>query len=69
MTDSDPTLQDVWRLLGSLNRRIESMDRRINERIDGLEREVVAINARISAKIGALKESIEGAISVFCLRN
>jgi hypothetical protein len=73
MTDQDPTLQDVWRLLGSLNRRI-------GERFDVVERQLVALDARISsvdarissvdarvsaldngiaAKLGALKESIE----------
>jgi hypothetical protein len=70
MTNKDPTLQDVWRLLGSLNRRV-------NERFDVVERQLVALDARISGvesgiearisaleagialKIGTLKESIE----------
>jgi hypothetical protein len=63
MTDQDPTLQDVWRLLGSMNRRIneriDGMNRRINERIGALERQMVATDAGVSAKIGALKEWIE----------
>lgn len=63
MTASDPTLQDVWRLLGSMNRRI-------NERLDVIERHLVthdarfavvearvsAVEAGIGAKISALKE-------------
>ena len=66
MSDQDPTLQDVWRLLGSLNRRI-------GERFDVVERQLVAVDARISSvdarvsaldtgiatKLGALKDSIE----------
>ena len=59
MTNQDPTLQDVWRLLGSMNRRI-------SERFDVVERQIVALDARIAAteagivaKVGALKESIE----------
>ncbi len=66
MTDHDPTLQDVWRLLGGMNRRM-------NERFDVVERQLVVTEVRISsvearissveagiaAKIGALKESIE----------
>lgn len=59
MTDQDPTLKDLWRLMGSMNRRM-------TERFDVIERELVAVNARISAveagiasKFGALKESIE----------
>ena len=62
MTDQDPTLQDVWRLLGTLNRRIGGFD----QRFDVIERHLVALDARISAveagitaKIGALKDSIE----------
>ena len=70
MSDQDPTFQDLWRLLGSMNRRM-------NERFDAVERQLVAMNERISgvdaqldsrmtalessmaAKFGALKESIE----------
>jgi hypothetical protein len=59
MADQDPTLQDVWRLLGSLNRRM-------GERFDVVERQLVALDARVSAVdarvtagFGALKESIE----------
>jgi hypothetical protein len=66
MTAPDPTLHDVWRLLGSMNRRI-------NERLDAIEHRLVvgetrsaAIEARVSegearlgAKLSALRESIE----------
>lgn len=59
MTDHDPTLHDLWRLLGSMNRRM-------NDRFDVVERRFVAMDERISAvdsgiaaKLGALKESIE----------
>jgi hypothetical protein len=66
MTEQDPTLQDVWRLLGTLNRRVGGFD----QRFDVIERHLVALDARISArisaveagiaaKIGALKDSIE----------
>ncbi len=58
--------QDMWRLLGSMNRRV-------GERFDVLERQVVAVDtrvaalearvatgeARVTAAIGALKDSIE----------
>jgi hypothetical protein len=66
MTEQDATLQDVWRMLGSLNRRM-------GERFDVVERQLVALDGRISALdarlgavdarvtggFGALKESIE----------
>lgn len=66
MSEKNPTLQDIWRLLGRLNRRVEVFDRRF----DGLERQMVALEERIgtrisslevrvASQIGALKESIE----------
>jgi hypothetical protein len=66
MTDHDPTLHDLWRLLGSMNRRMNELGQRMNERFDVVERRFVAMDERISAvdagiaaKFGALKESIE----------
>jgi hypothetical protein len=66
MADADPTLQDVWRLLGGMNRRMGEMNRRIGERFDLVERQLVAVDARVGALeakvtsgFGALKESIE----------
>jgi len=66
MSEKNPTLQDIWRLLGRLNRRVEVFD----GRFDGLERQMVALEERIgtrisslevrvASQIGALKESIE----------
>jgi hypothetical protein len=55
MSDKNPTLQDVWRLLGRLYRRIEGFD----DRFDAVERQMVALDARMGTRIGALKESIE----------
>jgi hypothetical protein len=66
MADQDATLQDVWRLLGSLNRRM-------GERFDVVERQLVALDSRgsaldarviaevakVTAGFGALNESIE----------
>ncbi len=63
MSDESPTLQDVWRLLGSMNRRF-------GERFDAIEREMVTLKidltarlskleANVASQVGALKESIE----------
>ena len=59
MNELNPTLHDVWRLLGSLNRRM-------GERFDVVERQLIAVDARVgaleakvTAAVGALKESIE----------
>ncbi len=66
MADADPTLQDVWRLLGTMSRRMSEMNRRMGERFDVVERQLVAVDARVGALeakvtsgFGALKESIE----------
>lgn len=66
MSDKNPTLQDIWRLLGSMNKRFDSVD----NRFDALEREMVhlkadvagqicALRADMTGRIGALKEAIE----------
>jgi hypothetical protein len=59
MSEENPTLQDIWRLLGTMNKRW-------GERFDGLERQVVqlredvgALDARMTAGFGALKAMIE----------
>ena len=72
MADSDPTLQDVWSLLGTMNRRMGEMNRRMSERFDVVEQQLVAVDARVGALeakvtsgFGALKESIEA--RDFCL--
>jgi hypothetical protein len=66
MADPDPTLQDVWRLLGTMNRRMGEINRRMGERFDVVERQLVAVDARVGALeakvtsgFGGLKESIE----------
>jgi hypothetical protein len=59
MSDTNPTLQDIWRLLGSMNKRW-------GERFDVIERQFVQIreelanmDARMTTGFGALKQSIE----------
>jgi hypothetical protein len=66
MTDENPTLKDIWRLVGSMNKRF-------GERFDNLERQFVLLredfaNLRgefaelkvyVNTGFGALKQSIE----------
>jgi hypothetical protein len=59
MSDKNPTLQDVWLLLGSINKPVATMNKRFGERFDALEREIVALKTDVRTSIGALKESIE----------
>ena len=64
--NEDPTLQDIWRLLGAMNRRLGEM----NGRFDAVERQFVGLSdsvngriadleAKMAAGFGALKSSIE----------
>jgi hypothetical protein len=59
MTEVHVTLQDVWRLL-------ESMDRSMNERFDRLERQLAAMATRVNgfdssigAQLDALKAKLD----------
>jgi hypothetical protein len=66
MGEKNPTLQDVWRLLGTMNRRFDGLERQnvqlredLGARINSLETRIGALDARVTAGFGALKESIE----------
>ena len=48
MSEKNPTLQDIWKLLGVMNKRF-----------DTLEREMVTLKANMLAGFGSLKASIE----------
>jgi hypothetical protein len=60
MSEKNPTLQDIWRLLGAMNKRIGVMDKRF----DAIERELVAFKADIAGQITALKADVSGRIGV-----
>jgi hypothetical protein len=55
MSEKNPTLQDVWRLLGAMSRRFDGIDKRF----DAVEREMVRLRSDVKGSIFALKESIE----------
>ena len=68
--NDNPTLQDIWRLLGTMNRRFgdrfDSLERqitRLDDRMSQLEARVdsklASLEARMQAGFGALKASIE----------
>jgi len=66
MSDENPTLRDIWRLLGVMNKRFDGIEREIVRTRDDLgqqiaqtREEVGALKAYVSAGFGALKESIE----------
>jgi hypothetical protein len=66
MTESDPTLKDVWRLLGVMNKRFDSLERQIlglQDQIADVRAELRAglgdVRAEMRAGFGALKASIE----------
>ena len=68
MSDADPTLKDVWRLLGTMNKRFDGLERHIVEvreqmatklQFAEVKAEIAELRARTTAGFGALKESIE----------
>ena len=66
MTDDRPTLKDIWRLLGTMNKRFDSLERqivaldtRLSAQIADVETRLTALATRTQAGLGALKESIE----------
>jgi hypothetical protein len=70
MSEKNPKLQDVWLLLGTMNRRFDGLERQMVQlredlggRILGLEARlstrIDSLESRMSAGFGALKESIE----------
>lgn len=66
MADNDPTLQDIWRLLGSMNRRFgerfDVMEKQfvlLREDFVGLRGEFADLKSQVNTQIGVLKASIE----------
>lgn len=59
MTDKNPTLQDIWRLLGRMNGRFDGLERQIVALEERLGARISALEVRVASQIGALKESIE----------
>ena len=73
MTEPDPTLKDVWRLLGVMNKRFDSLERQIVDLGEDMAKqfaevrtefgsvrgEIGSLRAEMRAGFGALKASIE----------
>ena len=66
MSDENPSLQDIWRLLGTMNKRfgerfdvLERQVVQIREDVAGLRAEFRELKVHMNAGFGALKESIE----------
>jgi hypothetical protein len=55
VSSENPTLQDIWRLLGTMNRRFDALERQVVQVRD----EVAGLKAQVTASVGALKESID----------
>lgn len=66
MSDENPTLQDIWRLLGTMNRRFDTLEHEIvviktdmalfKAEVTG---ELTNLRAEMHTGFGALKASIE----------
>lgn len=62
MSDENPTLKDIWRLLGTMSKRFDALERQvveIRQDLATLDGRVSALDARMTAGFGALKASIE----------
>jgi hypothetical protein len=70
MTDDTPTLKDIWRLLGTMNKRFDALERQsietrefVTKQISELRTEFTtefsALRAEMHAGFGALKAWIE----------
>jgi hypothetical protein len=61
--NDNPTLQDVWGLLGTMNRRFserfDTIERQFVELEERLGGRISSLEARVTAGFGALKGSIE----------
>jgi hypothetical protein len=55
MSEKNPTLHDIWRLLGTMNKRFDGLERQIVQ----LREDFGGLEARVTAGFGALKQSIE----------
>lgn len=55
MSEENPTLRDIWRLLGTMNKRFDALERQVVE----IRQDMAALDARMVAGFGALKASIE----------
>ena len=62
MSSESPTLRDIWRLLGTMNKRFDALERevvQIRGEVGQIRGDVAGLKAHVTASVGALKESIE----------
>lgn len=62
MSGDNPTLKDIWRLLGSMNQRFDGLERQIvklREDVSLHGVEIDTLRAEMRLGFGALKEAIE----------
>lgn len=62
MSGDNPTLKDIWRLLGTMNKRFDGLERQIVKLREDVTRhgvEIDTLRAEVRLGFGALKESIE----------
>jgi hypothetical protein len=55
MSDENPTLKDIWRLLGTMNKRFDALECQVVE----LREDNAKLRGEMQAGFGALKASIE----------
>ena len=66
MSGDNPTLKDIWRLLGTMNKRFDGLERQMVQLREDLTQQVVEVRsdlesfkAEVRVGFSAIKESIE----------
>ena len=66
MSGDNPTLKDIWRLLGTMNKRFDGLERQMVQLREDLTQQVVGVRsdlesfkAEVRVGFSAIKESIE----------
>lgn len=54
MSDADPTLKDIWRLLGTMNKRFDALEREV---VSG-KAALAELKAELQSEIGELRQEM-----------
>ena len=55
MSEENPSLRDIWKLLGAMNKRFDGRFDTMGARFDALEREIVDLKGYVSEQVGELR--------------
>jgi hypothetical protein len=58
MSDADPTLKDIWRLLGTMNKRFDALEREVISGKAALAELKAELKAELRSEIGELRQEM-----------